>query len=469
MLPPRPRLPGKDNQRRAEHQSLRMRLLRGRWAEDLEQALRMHVREDRLGVWGIGEMSRNPFRSISSQVGGALYHAPGQLRGPTGTEDLASAMERAGYWQVMQRQSTDLVGLRDVIMRIDWTERGGLLYRPIDNDAVVVYALPEAPDVPVKVEELQLRHKPGKPEEPAWCWEILDITDLDNPVHQILSADRKEDWSVLLEREDGEGYPYVYEGVPFLPVVMHHAERTGELWDTYYGVETVLGTLTVAVLLTFWVHGFKDGSFATVLLINGTVRDVEIEGVDGSRRKLISTEPGSIVEVGPIDEGAGQPTAVQLQPGFDPEKAMMAIGDFGQGLAEYAGVSPADLVRTGADPRSGVSLSISREGLRDAQRRMGPQLRRGDLEASTITAKVLNVFAGASLPVEGFSLSYPSLPLSAGERKAQTDDYISKIDAGLMSPVDAYMNLHPGTTREDAKTELARIRREKAEFGAVSF
>lgn len=466
MLPPRPPLPGDDNQRRAKQQALRMRLLRGRWSEDLETALKLHVREDRLGVWGIGEMSRNPFRSISSQVGGALYHRPGELRGGAGVDDLSAAMQAAGYWQVMQRQSTDLVGLRETLMRVDWSERAGLLYRPIDPDACIVESVPEAPDVPAYLAELQLREdEKGKP---AWCWEILDIRDLEQPEHKIMDAKMEEDWTdrILGPAPEGSinGYRYVYEGVPFLPVVMHHAERTGELWDAFYGVETVLGTMTVAVLLTFWVHGVKDGSFATVMLVNGQVRDVEIEGANGKRRKVISTEPGSIIEVGPIDEGAGQPTAVQLQPGFDPQKLMTAITGFEQGLAEFAGVSAADLVRTGADPRSGVSLSISREGLRDAQGRMEPQLRRGDLQAAAVTAKMLNLHAGTNLPIDGISVTYPSLPLSIGERKAQTEDLTTKVDAGLMSKVDAYMALHPGITRKQATTELDRIRRENAMY-----
>jgi len=469
MLPTRPLLPGDDNQRRAKQQALRMRLLRGRWMEDLEKALRLHVREDRLGVWGIGEMSRNPFRSISSQVGGALYHRPGELRGGDGVEDLSAAMQAAGYWQVMQRQSTDLVGLRETLMRVDWSERGGLLYRPIDPDACIVDAVPEAPDEPAYLAELQLREHP-ETKDPAWCWEILDIRDMAAPEHKIMDAKMEEDWTdeILGPAPDGSinGYRYVYDGKPFLPVVMHHAERTGELWDAFYGIETVLGTMTVAVLLTFWVHGVKDGSFATVLLVNGQIRGVEIEGADGTRRNVISTEPGSIIEVGPIEEGAGQPTAVQLQPGFDPQKLMLAITGFEQGLAEFAGVSAADLVRTGADPRSGVSLSISREGLRDAQGRMEPQLRRGDLEAARVTAMMLNLHTGSDLPLDGVSITYPSLPLSIGERKAQTEDLTTKVDAGLMSMVDAYMALHPGITRKQATAELTRIRSENALYAS---
>ena len=43
-------------------------------------------------------------------------------------------------------------------------------------------------------------------------------------------------------------------------------------------------------------------------------------------------------------------------------------------------------------------------------------------------------------------------------------DLIEKIQAGIMSKVDAYMELHPGMSRERAIDELDRIRRESIAF-----
>ena len=463
-LTSRPQLPAAD-QKRAEHQALRSRLLSGLWSDDLEHALDKHIKPERRAAWGIAEMSRNPFRSLSTQVGGALYSMPPILRGPTGGEGLLATVQASGYFQLMQRVSTDLVGIREALVRVDWTERGGLLHRPIPGELCIVRSRSEAPDVPVAVEELQSRTNP-KTGKPAWAWEVLDVDDLDNPVHVILSADRKEDWTEATLKGLKSGANYQYRdmaGKPYLPVGMYHAERTGNLWDSYYGVEAVLGTLTVGVLLTFWVHGVKDGSFATVLLVGGRIVGMEITSPSGTKTQVISTEPGSFIEVSPIEEGV-QPSALQIQPGFDPEKLMGAISGFEQGLAEYAGVSAADLVRTGADPRSGASLSISREGLRASQARYEPQLRRGDLGILEISAKVLNGATSTKYPETGYSISYPSLPLSSGEVAAQTTDIVTKIAHGLMSKVDGYMRLHPGLSREQAVLELQRIQRENLQF-----
>jgi len=263
----RPQLPTSEDQKRADHQALRARMLCGRWDQDLETALSKHIKADRRSAWGIPEMSRSPFRSIATQVGGALYASPPKTQGDAA---LLGVAEGAGYWQLMQRVSTDLVGLREKPMRVDYSERSGVFYRPLEPELCHIRCLPEAPDVPVAIEELQCRKDPdtGKP---CWAWEVLDAEALDNPRHQILSGDRSKDWTRDL-LGDVEGYRYrdiLDGGRPFLPVTLYHAERTGRLWDAYYGVEAVLGTLTVGVLLTFWVHGVKDGSFATVLLIGG--------------------------------------------------------------------------------------------------------------------------------------------------------------------------------------------------------
>lgn len=466
----RPSLPPPE-MKRAEHQALRARLLNGHWADDLEKALARHIQPDRRSAWGIPEVSRNPFRSLTTQIGGALYSRPPVVRGPAGSEGLVAAVESAGFWQLQQRLSTDLVGLREGLVRVDWSERGGLLHRVVPCELAHVRAVPEAPDVPTVVEEIQERVDPDSG-KPAWCWEILDVTDLEHPLHKILSADRKRDWTAAFLGGPKSGDAYQYRdasGRPYLPVEMYHAERTGRLWDSYYGLEAVLGTLTVGVLLTFWVHGVKDGSFATVLLVGGRVVGLEITSPSGNRTQVISTEPGSIIEVAPVEEYTGQVQAIQLQPGFDPEKLMSAIGMFEGGLAEYAGVSPADLLRTGADPRSGVSLSISREGLRAAQARYEPQLRRGDSGILGLSAKVLNRATSTQYPESGYTLSYPALPLSSEEVKALREDIFAKMSAGLMSKVDAYVRLHPGTTREQAMIELQRIARENALFPGPTF
>lgn len=461
MLPTRPTLPPEES-KRAEQQALRIRLLNGTWGDDLERALGKHISADRRTAWGIPEMSRNPFRALATQIGGALYQQPPTIGGD---QALIKAVSDAGAWSILQRLSTDLVGVREALLRVDWSERGGLSYRPISPDLVVVKAVSESPDVPALVEELQVRTDPDSGKD-AWCWEVLDIRDLANPVHKVVSADRTKDWTEAVFGAEKSGENYQYRdgtGKPYLPVVMYHAERTGRLWDAYYGIEAVLGSMTLGVLLTFWIHGVKDASFSTVLLVAGKLVGEVVSAKDGTetRTKVISMEPGSIAEIAPSEEGV-QPSVHQMQPGFDPEKLMAAISSFEQGLAQYAGVSPADLLRTGADPRSGASLAISRDGLRQAQARFEPQLRRGDLELLAVSAMVLNGATGSTYAEAGYTIAYPSIPQSVEEARAVREELSTKIGLGLMSKVDAYIRLNPGTDRSTAIAELQRIGRENA-------
>ena len=87
---------------RAKHNALRARMLSGGWAQDIEEALARHIRPERRAAWGVAEMSRNPFRSLASQVGGALYESPPELRTAAGSEGLGALIEGAGLWQIQQ-------------------------------------------------------------------------------------------------------------------------------------------------------------------------------------------------------------------------------------------------------------------------------------------------------------------------------------------------------------------------------
>ena len=58
--------------------------------------------------------------------------------------------------------------------------------------------------------------------------------------------------------------------------------------------------------------------------------------------------------------------------------------------------------------------------------------------------------------------------MSDGERDSARKDLLEKIEAGLMSKVDAYLELHPGITRKRALDELQRIKLEESATIPVS-
>ena len=63
-------------------------------------------------------------------------------------------------------------------------------------------------------------------------------------------------------------------------------------------------------------------------------------------------------------------------------------------------------------------------------------------------------------------MQYQSIPLSPNELQAQREDLIIKMEAGLLSPVDAYMALNPGIDRPEAIFRLQEIRAETLALSA---
>jgi len=139
---------------------------------------------------------------------------------------------------------------------------------------------------------------------------------------------------------------------------------------------------------------------------------------------------------------------------------LTAISQYEARVAAFSGISPAEISRANGDPRSGYALSISREGQREAQRRFEPQFRRGDQQLLEVSAALANRHLGTSYPETGYRVQYQSIPLSPNELEAQREDLIAKMDAGLLSPVDAYMALNPGIDRPEAIFRLQEVRAE---------
>ena len=80
------------------------------------------------------------------------------------------------------------------------------------------------------------------------------------------------------------------------------------------------------------------------------------------------------------------------------------------------------------------------------------------------TAALSNRFLNTNLPETGYRVQYSQLKLSPEEMKANREDVIQKLSAGLISPIDAIMQLNPDLDDIEARKELIRIRKERAEF-----
>ena len=89
------------------------------------------------------------------------------------------------------------------------------------------------------------------------------------------------------------------------------------------------------------------------------------------------------------------------------------------------------------------------------------------LELISISAVMINGAEGLTLPEDGYSIRFESVPKSPDELKADREHALALIDAGLMDKIAAYQSLNPGTTRDAAIRALEEIRTVNLRFGTV--
>lgn len=480
-IPAKPIAPNSADQARWEHTALRRRLIQGTWAQDLEDALYMHLPADRREAWGVADMSSNAIEQVSRQLA-MLYH-----ENPTVTheEDINELVGRDGYitksgfFQLMQRVQQYTIALRECAVRIDVVphvkgplpHHSGITYRVVTPDYIYAQAHPDAPDEMVYYQEYRLRYHPEK-EEYQWVVDVIDIRDMEKPRFGMYAIN--QDGSIGKDVSDiymghptheGESYPYRdKEGVPFIPVQLYRAEKTGSLWNSFDASSLCWGSLNSAVLLSFYLHLVRDACWSQKYVAGLQLAGQSALDQDSpARRASITTDPSSILVFTADPDLNTQPLIGSFEPAADPQKLLESISKYEYRVATTAGIS-SEVLRQSGDPRSGYALSISRDGQRESQKRFSPIFRANDENLIAKTACLCNRFLGSSLPEQGYRVQYSQLNLSPEEMKATREDVIQKLNAGLISPVDAIMQLNPDLDEEEARNELVRIRKERAEF-----
>lgn len=449
---------------RCQHTRLRRRMLYGAWRDDLATLIIARVGRGRAAAWGIPDMSANPFRALCQQVA-VLYDRPPQISHPadpqgTASMVLAAELERAGAWSLLARVQRDTVGLREMLVRVDVDEDDGrLLLRPVPPDLVEARPDVDCPDEIGSLREARLRR--GESGLAIWTWDEIDPAA--ETYRVVTEAGQEITTQVLGRSASGESYLYRdADGEALLPYALYHAARTGVLWDPYEGRELVEGTLQVGLLWTFWGHCVQDASWPQRYVAGWGPATANTEGDPGAPRTVVEVDPSILLQLVPLTDVAGQGLIGQWQPGAEPDKLAESITAYERRLAAYAGLSPSDFARVSGDPRSGYALAISREGQREAARRLEPQFRRGDEGLLRLCSAALNRWserhgAPLGLPEDGWRIRYESLPPSPDEQRAQREQVLGLIQAGLMSRPQAYMELHPGVSLQEATAALAAV------------
>ena len=418
----------------------------------------------RLRSWGSPDNTKNVFRNVVSQLS-TLYDRPGVISHATaGASDaLSEIVDGAGLWQLAGRLQQITVGMREGLYRLSVSvgEDGApaVSIRIVPPDMVTATASPDAPDQPTSIKEYRLRNTG---EEVEWTIDALSIEGV--PTYRVLSEDGGEDLSGIFLGTPGglvgDAYPYRLEGRPCLPYILYHAARTGHLFDPFEGSELVEGSLTVAVLWTFWRHCVRDASWPQRYAVGVRPAGGSLTEVN-KNMAYIPTDPASLLNFEPSTDA--NPILGQFNAGADPVALGEAIRAYAADLSMDFGISETDLARLGGSPRSGYAISLSREGVRGAQRRAEPQFRRGDIETLSKISAFTNAATGGRLPESGWMVSYPGVPLSTDEKAQAVNEWKSLAEMGVASQVDLYMLIHH-VSRETATRELERIAGERRRF-----
>ncbi len=467
-VPPKPIAPTEQDELRWKHTALRRRMLQGTWEQDLEDTLYTHFSADRREAIGEIDLSSNVFEQITRQLSVLYDQTPHVTNTEGDIAPLKELIKLSGLWPLMSRVQQYCLGMRETIVRIDISERAGLQYRVVTPDNVICYAHPDRPDQPVIYQEYRIRLDQDK--KPKWIVDYIDISDLNNPKFALYALQDNgqlgQDVSSLYmgKSRSGADYPYIdREGVPFLPLTLYHAEKTGQLWNSYDMSQVVHGSLSSATFFTFFAHCLKDASYPQRYAIGCTLNGLTAFDQDLQSRRLgIPTDPASILLFQPTEDT--QPVIGQFNAGADVHSLLESISKYEMRVATSSGVSPAELQKTSGDPRSGFALAVSRQGQRESQRRLAPVFRIYDEELVTKSAALANRYLGLNVPEKGYRVSYQSLPLTPQETEALRKDVVEKLAAGLISPVDAIQMLNPDMDDQQARDQLLKIRRDRAEF-----
>ena len=130
----------------------------------------------------------------------------------------------------------------------------------------------------------------------------------------------------------------------------------------------------------------------------------------------------------------------------DPQIIIQAIRTYMHDAVSSTGLPASDLMRTGNDPVSGVSLAISREAQREVQAQYVPTFERGDQDLLTIFA-VAAKLSGVAVPCDrAWRTTHQSLSLSTDERIRRATYVKDMMAQELMTKVEAYIFTHPGAT-----------------------
>lgn len=448
--PPAPR--DATEARRVEHTRRRRLIMYSMHQHLVEQRLYRAIGTTRANATRIVDMTSNPAWYVNSQLA-ALYRDIPEVAPPDGGEEAASAILEAGWWQLAQRVQRDTIAYNDCFVRVDIGPDGAPAFRLVPPDLVEVVASPLAPAQPLAMKEWI----PDPDDCTKW---VQLVCDPRVRLYQALDDKGNDVTRRVLEGDSfsGDAYPFLVNDKPVLPYVAYHACETGYALDPYSGREVFEGALQLGMYYSLFGHALRQASWAQRWALNAEPAGGDVD--ESGRRKETVADPATLLVLRQIEESNGQAQVGQSQAPVDPDRLYTAISRYEQRLVEMA-LSTVGVSRRESDVRSAMSLAVSREAQRDAQRAYEPVFKRSDL-------RLLRLVAGLrGDPTEGWGIQYKSIQRDPAELAAELARMQGLIASGLLDKVSAYKQLHPGISDADAEAALKQIAETNARLGGA--
>lgn len=448
-----------DTLSRVEHSRMRRRIMYGYHRTDVLNRMAIQIGSVRKEAWGEPDLTGNPALQLYSQVA-VMYDRDPERVAP---DELRSWMRADGLDPKMRRVQRDTLALREMAMVCDATP-SAVTFHPVFPD---LFDAVESPDVP----GVLIRFEWYRKVDGAWVRDVWDVSDPEAPYRRVYTTGQDPvdiTSDVLGERYEGAGYPWRRggpEGVPVIPAVLYHAELAPSLFDPYTYREVFEGTLNICVLLSMYGHIIRNAAWQQKVGIDVEVSGTGVEGDGPASRAEVVTDPATMLML-QTREGGGNPQAITLASPADPEAVLRSIGMYERRILQIAGFSTPDVAKQNADIRSGYSLAVSRESIREQQAKSETTFRPADCALMALAAIVGNRFHGRSFSEnpEDYRITYRGIPEAPGEETERVKAITTRRGAGLIGPIRAYQEAYPGTPRPEAVMSLAAAAVEAAEL-----
>ena len=459
-------------------------LLTGKWQILAEERLAEEFHQTVIDGLPSPEISRNPFRSLVSQVSDLYDHPPSvKVEEAEGQpEEEADGDELSGllipeFWPTRQQAHRLCIGINEALVAVSLVTRGGkkaLAVRVVSPSTVSCEAAEDDPQDLRLVVEYRKRTYEGKPVDSRDVWDLRGATPRFAIEVYYDSAWRDVTQEYMPELAPG-AWPYVDKsGNPLMRHVLYHSQvpADGALWHPYEGSEMVEGTLSLSAMWTYARGGLRDAGHPQRGIIDGVV----VGGVSERRGSSVSSprliaDRNSVLQIqsGKMTDGTPLPASVfQWQPAMDPKSTFEALDLFARGMtADWYGISPQDLEPAAGS--SGYALVVRDKGKQKARDRQIPSARLGDQQLLSLMARYSNAYIGTSYPEDpsAYCIEYPRATEPPSEYKERAEAEAAAVEAGLRHPVYAWMAIN-GVSEDEAREQMVDAAKFKAELAAIS-